>query len=85
MLHSKTATIDGVWSTVGSSNLDWWSIARNDEINTVVLSVGFGEQMKEMFMSDLENARQIDSERWRRRSIFKRFEETIAGQLKPMM
>lgn len=85
MLHAKTATIDGVWSTVGSSNLDWWSIARNDEINTVVLSVGFGQRMQEMFMSDLENARRIDSERWQRRSILKRFEEAIAGRLQPMM
>ncbi|HEX4208895.1 MAG TPA: phospholipase D-like domain-containing protein, partial [Candidatus Binataceae bacterium] len=33
MLHAKTATIDGVWSTVGTSNLDWWSIARNNELN----------------------------------------------------
>jgi cardiolipin synthase len=85
MLHAKTANIDGVWSTVGSSNLDWWSIARNDEINTVVLSVGFGRRMREMFMSDLENARKIDSERWQRRSVLKRFEEAIAGQMEPMM
>jgi cardiolipin synthase len=85
MLHAKTATIDGVWSTVGSSNLDWWSIARNDEINTVVLSVGFGQQMKDMFTSDLGDAREINSERWQRRSVLKRFEETIAGQLKPFI
>ena len=60
MLHAKTATIDGVWSTVGSSNLDWWSIARNDEINTVVLSDRFGGQMNESFMRDLKNSEQID-------------------------
>ena len=56
MLHAKTATIDGVWSTVGSSNLDWWSIARNDEINTVVLSVRFGQEMNASFMRDLQNS-----------------------------
>ena len=85
MLHAKTANIDGGWSTVGCSNLDWWSIARNDEINTVVLSEGFGRRMQEMFMSDLENARKIDLERWQRRSFLKRIEEAIVRPMKPMM
>jgi cardiolipin synthase A/B len=85
MLHAKTANIDGVWSTVGSSNLDWWSIARNDEINTVVLSEGFGRRMQEMFMSDLENARKIDLEHCERRSFLKRIEEAIVRPMKPMM
>jgi cardiolipin synthase len=55
MLHAKTATIDGVWSTVGSSNLDWWSIARNNEINAVIISHSFGDEMNQMFRSDMEN------------------------------
>jgi cardiolipin synthase A/B len=85
MLHAKTATIDGVWSTVGSSNLDWWSIARNDEINTVVLSVRFGDQMNEMFMSDLHNAREVQLAQWQERSWFERLKESIAQFLQPML
>jgi cardiolipin synthase A/B len=85
MMHAKTATIDGVWSTVGSSNLDWWSIARNDEINTVILSVRFGRQMNAMFASDLDNARQVNLTRWQKRSALKRFEEAVAGFLGPML
>ncbi|HTR44192.1 MAG TPA: phospholipase D-like domain-containing protein, partial [Thermodesulfovibrionales bacterium] len=38
MLHAKTAVIDGVWSTVGSTNLDFWSFASNDEVNAIILS-----------------------------------------------
>jgi cardiolipin synthase A/B len=38
MLHAKTVSIDGVWSTVGTSNLDWWSIARNSEVNAIIRS-----------------------------------------------
>jgi phosphatidylserine/phosphatidylglycerophosphate/cardiolipin synthase-like enzyme len=45
LLHSKTALIDGVWSTVGSTNLDWRSFLHNDEINAVILGQGFGAQM----------------------------------------
>jgi cardiolipin synthase A/B len=85
MLHAKTATIDGVWSTVGSSNLDWWSIARNDEINTVVLSVRFGQQVNEMFMNDLKNAREVNFSEWQERSIYERFKESIAQFLQPML
>ena len=85
MLHAKTATIDGVWSTVGSSNLDWWSIARNDEINTVVLSVRFGQQMNASFMRDLENSQQLDAALWQQRSMLERIEEAIARSLEPML
>jgi cardiolipin synthase A/B len=85
MLHAKTATIDGVWSTVGSSNLDYGSIARNDEINTVVLSLRFGDQMNESFMRDLKNSEQIDATVWEQRSALERIDEAIARSLKPML
>ena len=41
LLHAKTAVIDGVWSTVGSTNLDSWSLLNDDEINAIVLSRKF--------------------------------------------
>jgi len=85
MLHAKTATIDGVWSTVGSSNLDWWSIARNDEINAVVLSVRFGAQMDAMFANDLAHSDEVDPEDWRHRSIVERAHESVARLLQPML
>jgi cardiolipin synthase A/B len=85
MLHAKTATIDGVWSTVGSSNLDYGSIARNDEINTVALSLRFGGQMNDSFMRDLKNSEQIDATVWEQRSALERIGEAIARSLKPML
>ncbi len=85
MLHAKTATIDEVWSTVGSSNLDYGSIARNDEINTVVLSLRFGGQMNDSFMRDLKNSEQIDATVWQQRSALERIDEAIARSLKPML
>jgi len=61
MLHAKTATIDGVWSTVGTSNLDWWSIARDTEVNAIVLSHPFGDEMNLTFRNDIEKSKQIES------------------------
>jgi cardiolipin synthase len=85
MLHAKTATIDGVWSTVGSSNLDWWSIARNNEVNAVVLSLDFAKQMNLMFRGDLENSQQIELPRWERRPLTERIEESVAGCFLPLL
>jgi cardiolipin synthase len=42
LMHSKTALVDGVWSTVGSTNLDWRSFLHNQEVNAVVLGAEFG-------------------------------------------
>ena len=61
-MHSKTAVIDGVWSTVGSTNLDWRSFLDNDEINAVILGREFGQKMQAMFARDLEASQAIDLE-----------------------
>ena len=53
LLHAKTAVIDGVWSTIGSTNLDWRSFLHNDEVNAVILGQEFGAQMQAMFEADL--------------------------------
>ena len=75
LLHSKTALIDGIWSCVGSSNLDWRSFLDNDEINVVVLGREFGQQMQAMFAKDLEASVAIDLATWERRSPMLRFKE----------
>ncbi len=78
LLHSKTAIIDGVWSTVGSTNLDWRSFLDNDEINAVILGPEFAQQMQAMFASDLEASEAIDLEGWEHRPLSFRFKEWMA-------
>ncbi len=78
LLHSKTAVIDGVWSTVGSTNLDWRSFLDNDEVNAVVLGRDFAGQMLAMFARDLETSEAIELERWERRSLSLRLKEWMA-------
>jgi len=85
MLHAKTATIDGVWSTVGTSNLDWWSIARDDEVNAIVLSHSFADQMNLMFRNDLEHSRQIELDQWGSRGLDERLDETLAWMIEPLL
>jgi cardiolipin synthase len=83
MLHAKTATIDGVWSAVGTSNLDWWSIARNNEINADIVSYQFGGEMNLMFRNDIEDSDLIDPRQWRRRGIAERSREFFARLIEP--
>lgn len=75
LLHSKTAVIDGVWSCVGSTNLDWRSFLHNDELNAVVLGPEFARQMQAVFDQDLASSDAIDLERWQRRPLHFRLKE----------
>lgn len=59
LLHAKTAVIDGVWSTVGSTNLDWRSFLHNHELNAVVHGAESGDQMRAAFQADLAQSEPI--------------------------
>ncbi len=78
ILHSKTALIDGVWATVGSTNLDWRSFLHNHELNAVVLGTDFGRQIQTMFAKDLAASDAITLEQWQRRALDLRLKEWFA-------
>jgi cardiolipin synthase len=81
MMHAKTAVIDGVWSIVGSANLDERSMELNEEN---VLGIGdpdFARSIEEGVIADLARSREIQLEEWRKRSIFQRGLESCAKAL----
>ncbi|MFA5488978.1 MAG: phospholipase D-like domain-containing protein [Candidimonas sp.] len=78
LLHAKTAVIDGVWSTVGSSNLDWRSFLLNYEINAVVLGRQFGARMQADFKEDLALSDRVDEQVWANRGFYLRFMEFLS-------
>jgi cardiolipin synthase len=78
LLHAKTALVDGVWSTIGSTNLDWRSFLHNDEVNAVILGQEFGAQMQAMFEQDLAASNAIPLDRWQQRSLGMRIKELFA-------
>jgi cardiolipin synthase A/B len=75
LLHAKTAVIDKVWSTVGSTNMDYLSLLNNDEVNAVILSPEFAVEMEKMFASDLSNSMQIQWDEWKNRPLLPRLKE----------
>ena len=59
ILHSKTAVIDGLWSSVGSHNLDHRSLHYNLELNVNVFDRKFGSEMRGLFMEDLKGSKEL--------------------------
>jgi cardiolipin synthase A/B len=77
LLHAKTAVIDGVWSTVGSTNFDWRSFLHNQELNAVILGTDFGARMRAEFLRDVEQSTVITLDDWRRRGLAPRLKEML--------
>jgi cardiolipin synthase len=81
LLHAKTAVVDGVWSTVGSANMDWRSFLHNDEVNVVVVGEGFAGEMERLFADDVAQSEPVEAATWRRRGIAQRAREAAARML----
>ncbi|MDQ3238746.1 MAG: phospholipase D-like domain-containing protein [Actinomycetota bacterium] len=85
MIHSKTATIDGVWSTVGTANIDRYSLLGNYETNVEVYSEPLAAQMERMFELDKTNASEITLEEWENRPLPAKVVERILASLSPLV
>ena len=77
LLHTKAAVIDGVWSTVGSSNVDWRSFLHNDEVSAIVLGADFGAEMEQLFQADLARSHRLTAEAWAERGLSRRLMEWL--------
>ena len=81
MVHAKTAVIDGVWSTIGSTNMDLWSFLRNNEVNAIILGSDFANEMEAMFEKDIAESNQIHLEQWKKRPLSEKMREWLARLL----
>jgi cardiolipin synthase len=77
--------IDGIWSTVGSTNLDRRSFALNDELNLVIYDGAVARRLDEIFAQDLALSRRVTYRDWRRRGIVGRLLELLAVPIKSQM
>ena len=69
MLHAKTLTIDGAWTSIGSVNFDNRSFQLQDEATLCVASQSFTAALDDQFERDLARSEEIELERWRGRSL----------------
>src|SRR5512145_458515 len=70
LLHAKTMTVDGIWATIGSTNLDTRSFALNEELNAVLYDKDVAGRLEKIFADDLTYSRKVDYARWRDRGFF---------------
>lgn len=85
MIHAKTMTVDGRWSTIGTTNLDRLSLTGNYEINLEIFDGGLARAMSDVFAVDSSNARPLTIEEWRGRSAISRAVERILRPLAPLL
>ena len=81
MVHAKTATADGCWTTIGTANIDRLSMTGNYEINMEIFSTDLADQMEQVFLNDLTNARQLTLEQWEERPVVNRVIERLLRPL----
>jgi len=75
ILHAKTSVFDEVWSIIGSANLDFQSLRRNDEGNVGIVDSAFGKQMVDIFNEDLNNSTEIILDTWLKRPLSEKLKE----------
>ncbi|MCX5717211.1 MAG: phospholipase D-like domain-containing protein [Nitrospirae bacterium] len=75
ILHAKTAVFDGCWSIIGSANLDFQSLRRNDEGNVGILDKNLGQKMIDLFEEDTKNSARIYLGQWTKRNFCEKIRE----------
>jgi cardiolipin synthase len=85
MIHAKTATVDGEWSTVGTANIDRLSLTGNYEINLEIFDRELARTMEQIFEIDSSNTRLLTLEEWDSRHVVARVSEAILAPLRPFL
>lgn len=85
MVHAKTSTIDGTWSTVGTANVDRLSLQGNYEINVEVIDEDFAATLEEIYHTDESNSLELTQGEWEARDLHRKFTEMVLGPLRPLL
>jgi cardiolipin synthase len=85
MVHAKTSTIDGRWSTVGTANIDRLSMTGNYEVNVEFVDDAMAAQMERIYETDLSNCVELTARTWAARGVHKKFTELVLAPLRPLL
>ncbi|MCG6187489.1 cardiolipin synthase [Maribellus maritimus] len=84
-IHSKYIIVDDVFSSVGTTNLDFRSLETNFEVNAFIYDEEFTAELEKTFTVDLKNSYEITLEEWQQRPWHKKFRESLAHIFSPML
>ena len=85
MVHAKTSTIDGTWSTIGTANVDRLSLQGNYEINVEVIDERFAAALEQIHAVDESNSLELTSAEWEARDLHRKFTEFVLAPLRPLL
>lgn len=85
MVHAKTMTVDGEWTTIGTANIDRLSLQGNYEINMAIYDQKLAEKMERIFAMDQGNCRQLTLDEWENRPFINRVGEFMLTPLQPLL
>lgn len=77
MIHAKIMIVDGIWSVVGSANLDNRSFGINDEINVAILDSEVARRLTADFENDASRSKQVSLKDWQDRGLYERLLEAV--------
>lgn len=84
-IHAKTMVVDGVFSSVGTANMDYRSFNINFEVNALIYSSDFSNQLIDLFNNDLIDCEKLEFESWKKRSKRVKIVEAIARLTAPLL
>jgi cardiolipin synthase len=84
-VHAKTIVADAQLAIVGTANMDHRSFELNFEVNAMIYDAKIARALKDAFINDLKDAKQIDPKTWKKRTLFKQLPEKICRLLSPLL
>ena len=84
-IHSKTVVVDDIFSTIGTSNMDYRSFEINFEINALLYSEEVSKELKNHFNEDLKNCKELNLSQWEKRPKIQKFQESVCRLIAPLL
>jgi cardiolipin synthase len=85
MIHAKTMTVDGRWSTIGTANIDRLSLTGNYEVNVEIFDAALAAHLETVFATDQTNSTQLSAATWNARPAVARAVERLLAPLAPLL
>lgn len=84
-IHAKTITVDGIFSMVGTTNMDVRSFDYNFEVSALIYDENICNSIDHQFGNDLKHAQLLNKEIWDKRNFSRRFAESICRLFSPVL
>ena len=85
MYHCKVMIVDGLLTSVGSTNFDDRSMRLNDEANVNIYDAGFATRQTAIFEDDIAKSRRVTYAQWQQRPWQEKLWEHVAARLGPLL